>query len=268
MTNKMPESELNALVDKYLSSTIEAETTSDPVDAQGNLVDQNVNPLPINPNIIMALNAQDAHDMRMANLAARGESTFSLLTRYAPYVDKDLFKNPRSVFTGPRHMWHFCWLEDYEKDRDHVRPLSDASQQQLEMFVFRGYRPADFRALAPMFVSGNDAALLAVNRRPNVVQALGAKKVPPPPMLPTHLWDKFGMLMPPTVNQRDGTLWIGRFRLYMIERAIIEQGKMENRRIANGDLHQQGGNIKREDGSMQGRFEIDLDSFMANGGRI
>lgn len=259
MTKEHPNTDqLDTVTDKYLKQMLDSVLPGTPDSA---LVDQTPTPLSENPNIIIALNAQDAHDKRMANLATRTDSIMSLGMRYAAYVDENVFKNPRSVFVGPTHPWHYFWAEDFEKDRDGVMPLSEASRQQLETILYKGYLPADFRALSSLFVAGNDAALLAINRKPHIIQALRAKKppVPPPPMLPEHLFDKFGMLMAPTVNRRDGTLWVGRFRLYAIDRRIVEAGVIENRRLANGDHHMSGNGAVRQDGAMSGRFEIDLD---------
>lgn len=259
---------VTASVDKTLSEFLGKYTVQpgqdDPTDKHGNLVDQTKIPVP--HNFVIAINETEALERRMSMIGEQRGSILQLEMKYANYIDSRLLKSPKSVFFGPRHPWHFAFFQDWAPGKD-VPRLDQATDDLLGMMRQDGYRPADFRKLAPLFVTGEDAALLAIPRGRNIVQALAAKRppVPPPPPLPQHLWDKFGMVMPPIVDA-DGSLWVGRSRLYVVERSIMHARAQEIDRMSNGNLHvsDPSRGIYQEPGGGSGRFDVDLDQMFGN----
>ena len=267
--------ELNSQIEDWAAKYVKANTvtTSDPVDEKGNLVDQNETPLPIPKSFVIALNDQQAHDERLSAMSHFREGTLGIRSKYGLFIDERILKNPKSVFEGPHCPYHFCWLEDYDKSRDMPR-LDQASGDLLMMMMQDGYIPANFHKIGHLHVTGEEAALLAIPRTRSHVQAIAAKNAgakrrgekpsPMPPQLPPSLWDKFGTILPPVIAQ-DGSFWIGRHRLYMIEAPLVRQREMENRVMANRNLHKTGSGIEQEPGAGGSTFDIDLDAMF--GGR-
>ena len=67
---------------------------------------------------------------------------------------------------------------------------------------------------------------------------------------------------------QDGSFWIGRFRLYMIEAVIVRHRKLDLRTQSNGNLHKTGSGISQEPDALQGSYEIDLDAMFGGAGRM
>lgn len=222
---------------------------------------------------VMADDEQAAADQRVAAMTDYRHGIAGIKAQYGSFIDERILKNPKSVFEGPQCRWHFAWIEDYDKSREMQR-LDQASGDFLMMMMQDGYLPADFRKIGDLHVTGEEAALIAIPRTRNVIQAVtaknqaakrrGEKQTALPPQLPPHLWDKFGTILPPVISP-NGSFWIGRHRLYMIESVLVRQREYENRMLANRNLHETGNGISQEPGAGGSVQEIDLDAMF--GGR-
>lgn len=239
--------------------------TYDPVDEQGNLVDQRS--IPVSEKFIIAINAQQVQDEREGKFKESRAMMDRLRIQFGSFVDENILRSPRTIFTGPMFPYHFAWFTDqkkYDGEMLGTKNMTDTDRQVLDGLSWEGYERADLRKLEKYYVTGVNAVLLQLPRHPIQLQTYRSKGMPLPPPLPPHLRDKFGTVVPATV-QRDGALWVGNQALYVIPQAAwLEKTQDYSRRANGGSVHQFGGRVTLEPDSAAGVHDISLDNLGGN----
>lgn len=166
--------------------------------------------------IITLSEGEDYYEER-ANLMRQGKhSSISLNIEFAGLVDPKVLLNSRSVFYGPDFPYLMAWVAVAKEDGR----TAEAQRNHQEVMMMSGYRPCNLNTLQESFVVGRDAALLAIDRSLVMMQHY-RKHGLAVPELPKSSKDKFGMVLPPIVDQK-GYLSIVNMQLWYVERESVD----------------------------------------------
>lgn len=195
---------------------------------------------------------------RKLSEARQNRSGKNLEIEFVNWLDPRTIRDTKAIFRGPEHPWHYAWVRDTAE----ANKLETHLEYKLEL-ASMGFREADFRALYELFVFGRDALVLGCPRDKMSLRTFATKAVPqaPPPTPTFKDWKKrAGLVIPPTVDN-NGHAWVGPYKLYQVERELMDEQYAYWRKQANAsDWHVSGDLIK--EGRREKGFEIELDDYL------